>query len=116
MVRKSLETLVDRIFAANVWKKFANPTVNRGKTVFPKLPKDQENLGWRWDYDGELTKDGVVYHKFNCQPNAGKIPTSIKQWREKNGGTHAVIGSVLVKKDATLEEAKASLEDFLDEI
>jgi hypothetical protein len=56
-------------------------------------------LGVRWDYDGEVSKtDGVYKSKFQMQPNAGKIPFSIQQWMEKNGGTHAVMATALVKK------------------
>jgi hypothetical protein len=53
--------------------------------------------GVRWDYDGEITKDdGNLYHKFQLQPNAGKIPSSVKQWRENNGGTHAVMAVMYI--------------------
>jgi hypothetical protein len=45
-------------------------------------------LGVRWDYDGEVSKtDGVYKFQFQMQPNAEKIPFSIKQWRVKKGGT-----------------------------
>lgn len=46
---------------------------------------------------------------FKMQPNAGKIPSSIKAWRDKNG-TDAVMAKVLVKKGATMEEVKAALD------
>ena len=51
------------------------------------------------------------------QPNAGtKIPSSIKQWREKNGGTHAVMANVYVKKDGTKEDAQTSLENAINQV
>lgn len=42
---------------------------------------------------------GQQCHKYQLQPNAGKIPTTIKQWREKNGGTHAVITTMYITVD-----------------
>jgi hypothetical protein len=45
------------------------------------------------------------------QPNAGKIPFSIQQWREKNGGTHAVMATALVKKGGTKNDVKKRLEE-----
>jgi hypothetical protein len=44
---------------AEAAKKFTSVSVNRGKTAFPKAPKDLENLGIRWDFDGEMTQVGV---------------------------------------------------------
>lgn len=52
-----------------------------------KTQADLLKCGVRWDYDGVVKKDdGEEYHKYQLQPNAGKIPSSIKQWRDKNGG------------------------------
>lgn len=73
-------------------RKFFTVTVTRGATVWPKKPADLLKYGVRWDYDGVITReDGKDYHKFELQPNAGKIPSTLKDWREKHGGTHAVI-------------------------
>jgi hypothetical protein len=44
-------------------------------------------------------------------PNAGKIPSSIKQWREQNGGSHSVMADALGKKRSTQEDVKKTLED-----
>ncbi|KAG2115176.1 uncharacterized protein F5147DRAFT_769636 [Suillus discolor] len=44
------------------------------------------------------------------QANAGKVPSTIKQWREANGGTHAVMADVFVKKDGTKEDVEEGLE------
>lgn len=53
-------------------KKFFEPTVGRGNTVWPRSPADMLRYGVRWDYDGEITRDdGNLYHKFQLQPNAG---------------------------------------------
>jgi hypothetical protein len=83
------------------YTKFTQPKVARGKTAFPSAPQLQKQLGVRYDYDGEVEKDGVKCHKYQLQPNAGsEIPSSIQRWREKNGGTHAVMASVYVKKMA----------------
>lgn len=86
--------------------------MSRGKTAFPKAPKDLENLGIRWDFDGEVTQNGQVYNKFQVQPNAGKVPSSIREWRDKNGGTHAVMGSMLVKKGGTVNDVQEGFDKF----
>ena len=77
-------------------KKFFKPSVSRGKTVWPKTSADLLRYGVRWDYDGIVTYEKEKCHKFQLQPNAGKIPSTIKQWRDKNGGTHAVIGVMYI--------------------
>lgn len=102
--------------ALNSWKKLAKPTVGRGKVAFPSAPKDRERLGVRFDYDGEVVRDGIQCHKYQVQPNAGKVPTSIENWRKKNGGTHAVMGDIFVKKDGTEEDVEAGVEEGLAEI
>ncbi|KAK4570046.1 hypothetical protein LTR86_003016 [Recurvomyces mirabilis] len=54
--------------------------ISRGKTAFPSGQQLQKQLGVRYDYDGEVQKDGVEFHKFNVQPNAGNdIPSSVKR-------------------------------------
>lgn len=59
-----------------------------------------------------MTKGGVDCHKYNLQPNAGnEMPSSIKRWREKNGGTHAVMASVHVRKDGSKEDVEQALEE-----
>ena len=45
------------------------------------------------------------------QPNAGKIPSSIEEWKKKHGGTHAVMATALVKKGGTKDDVRFSLED-----
>ncbi|KAL9003733.1 MAG: hypothetical protein Q9188_003420 [Gyalolechia gomerana] len=63
----------------------------------------QETIGVRFDFDGEVTETDGVYNKFNVQPNAGKLPLTFKNWRDRNEGTHAIMTTALVKKDgATL--------------
>ena len=117
-MNKALKAAVANAISSSRWKKFTNPTVLRGKTTYPKTEADKEKIGVRWDYDGEVKKsDGLTYHKFQMQPNAGtKIPSSIKQWREKNGGTHAVMANVYVKKDGTEEDAQTSLENAINQV
>jgi hypothetical protein len=96
-------------------KKFTSVSVNRGKTAFPKAPKDLENLGIRWDFDGEVEKEGTVYNKFQVQPNAGKIPSTVREWRDKNGGTHAVLGTMLVKKGGSKDDVEDAFSKFQEE-
>lgn len=98
-------------------RKFFKPSVSKGKTVWPKTSADLLRYGVRWDYDGVVTYENKKCHKFQLQPNAGKIPSTIKQWRDKNGGTHAVIGVMYIPVDIdpdgkVLEEAaKEALKD-----
>lgn len=95
-------------------KKFFMPTVNRGKTVWPKTQADLLKYGIRWDYDGVVKKDdGKEYHKYQLQPNAGKIPSLIKQWRDKNGGTHAVMTTLYIPSG--LEPEAGVFEEAMEE-
>jgi hypothetical protein len=80
-------------------RKFFKPTVGRGKTVWPKTAADLLRHGVRWDYDGIVTYNNTECHRFQLQPNAGKIPSTIKEWREKNGGTYAVIAVMHIPVD-----------------
>lgn len=90
------------------------PTVNRGKTVWPKTQADLLKYGIRWDYDGVVKKDdGKEYHKYQLQPNAGKIPSLIKQWRDKNGGTHAVMTTLYIPSG--LEPEAGVFEEAMEE-
>ena len=114
MTFKAIQNAVSEVVRSNIWKKFVKPSVGRGKTVWPKAQNDLEKYGVRFDYDGEVTQDGVIYHKFQCQPNAGKIPSSVKRWREANGGTHAVMGTMLVKKDGEVNDVRTSMDDLID--
>ena len=100
-----------------VLRKFFKPTVNRGKTVWPKTCADLLRHGVRLDYDGIVIHESKECHKFQLQPNAGKIPNTIRQWTLKNGGTHAVIGSVNVPVDPDPDGdifEKAAKEAFKD--
>jgi hypothetical protein len=97
-------------------KKFYQPSVARGKTVWPKSAADLLRYGVRWDYDGVVKlSDGKEYNKFQLQPNAGDIPSTIKRWREKNGGTHAVIGTMHIQKDKEPDarDFEATADEFL---
>ncbi|KAM5467981.1 hypothetical protein MauCBS54593_005263 [Microsporum audouinii] len=110
-MQKTLRNAIGKAVEGNAWKKFTNPTAGLGKTTYPKGPAEQERLGVRWDYDGEITKADTVYHKFQMQPNAGKVPSSIQQWREANGGTHSVMATAFVKKDGTKEDVENGLSE-----
>ena len=78
-------------------------------------PKDLENLGIRWDFDGEVEASGIVYNKFQVQPNAGKVPSTIREWREKNGGTHAIMGVMYVKKGGSAQDVADGWDNFQSE-
>ena len=70
MAWKTIKSAASEIIRGNSRKKFVNPTVGRGITLWPKVSKDLEKFGIRFDYDGEVEKDGEPSHKFQCQPNA----------------------------------------------
>lgn len=110
MADKVIKSLIVEAVKGNTWIKFANPSAARGKTAFPKTQAEQERYGIRFDYDTLVKQDGQEYHTFKMQPNQGKIPSSIKNWRDKNG-TDAVMATVWVKKDATMEEVEKALQD-----
>ncbi|CAK3787534.1 Hypothetical predicted protein [Lecanosticta acicola] len=79
---------------------------------YTKFTHPKKQMGVRYDYDGEVKKDGVDCHKYNLQPNAGDdIPSSIKRWRKDNGGTHEVMAVVYVKKDGTKDDVEKALHD-----
>lgn len=99
-----------RSAATHAAKKLTNVSVSRGQTAYPKKQKDLENIGIRWDYDGEIEYNGALYNKFQVQPNAGKVSSTIRHWREKNGGTHAVM-----KKGGTEEDVAAGWDNFARE-
>ena len=110
MAAKLFKALIAKVMKGKTWQKFADPSVERGKAAFPKRSVDQERFGVRFDYDTVVTRgDGTESHMFKMRPNAGKIPRSIKAWRDKHG-TDAVMAIVLVKKGATKKEVKAALE------
>lgn len=110
MSKRAWKSVVDAVIGGtNIWSKLGRPTVGRGGTQWPKSSSEQERHGVRFDYDGEITENGQKYHKWQVQPNAGKIPSSWKEWRDKNGGTHAVIGSIKVKENSTKDEVKEAL-------
>lgn len=113
---KALINLGDTVVKSGAWKKLVNPSASRGKTEWPKSKADLEKIGVRLDYDGQVIQEGVTYHKYQCQPNAGKVPSSIKDWRESNGGTHAVMASVYVKKDGTKEEVQAAIDQAVKKV
>lgn len=105
-IKKFLLTGIDFITGRPAdLKKFFQPTVARGKTVWPKSQADLLRFGIRWDYDGVVTgDDGVEYHKYQLQPNSGKIPSTIQRWRENNGGTHAVLTNMYIPKGVDVDK------------
>jgi len=109
MTDKLIKSVIAQIMKGNAWQKFANPIAPRGKTAYPTKSADQKRFGIRFDYDKVVTKDDTEYHLFKMQPNAGKIPSAVQAWRNKNS-THAVMAEVWVKKGAAMEEVKVALE------
>lgn len=99
-------------------KKLTNVSVSEGGTAWPKAPKDLQNYGIPFDYAGQTSTLkghlGEMFNKFEVQPNAGKIPTTFKDWRDKNGGTHAVMGILYVKAGGSLEDVETAFKEFQD--
>ncbi|RAH47867.1 uncharacterized protein BO95DRAFT_461617 [Aspergillus brunneoviolaceus CBS 621.78] len=118
MLRQAWNSVVEAITGpgSKVWEKLPRPTVGRGKTQWPKSASNLENHGVRFDYDGTIEENGSVYHKYQVQPNAGKIPSSWKGWRDRNRGTHAVIGTVKVKQDATRDDVDEALRSLGEQL
>ncbi|TBU23588.1 hypothetical protein BD311DRAFT_810653 [Dichomitus squalens] len=116
-MKKVFRGLTTAVLEGNAWKKLVDPSVTRGLTAYPRKPTDQQRLGVRFDYDGEITIDDIVYHKYQMQPNAGDdIPATIKNWRDANGGTHAVMANVYVKKNGTKEDVEEALKGIFDSV
>jgi hypothetical protein len=66
---KTLKTVSEGINDSGAWKKLATPTVSRGKTAWPKSQPKLERYGVRFDYDGEVERDGQKVQKYQLQPN-----------------------------------------------
>jgi hypothetical protein len=78
IMQKALKEAVGKAVEGNTWKKFTNPSAGRGGTAFPKGQAEQERVGVRWDYDGEVTKADEVYHKFQMQQVLGRFHLPLK--------------------------------------
>ena len=89
-----------------------NPTVGRGLTAWLKKPDEQKWYGVHYNYNGVIDINGVEYHKFQMQPNAGDdILSTIKNWRSStDGGTHAIMADVYVPRNADKEAVQEALE------
>jgi len=44
------------------------------------------------------------------------VPFSIRQWRDANGGTQAVMATSYVKKDGTKEEVEKALREAAESV
>ena len=115
-MKKQILKNLKRIFDGNYWEKFTKEGAS-GRTVWPLNKADQEKFGFRFDYSRMLMENGVSYFLFKLQPNAGsKIPAALKAWREKNGGTHAVIKDIKIREGAPKEEVEAVITEAVESI
>ncbi|KAF2796145.1 hypothetical protein K505DRAFT_238405, partial [Melanomma pulvis-pyrius CBS 109.77] len=73
-------------------------------------------IGVRFDYDDEVTQNGIVLHKFQWKPNAGKITASLKYWRERHRGTDSVITTVIIKRGGTKSEVVQAVEEAMSNV
>ena len=100
-------------------RKLIKVSVSEGRTSWPKTSADQQNYGIHFDYAGQTTSleghQGEIFNKFQVQPNAGKSPSTFKDWPDKHGGTHAVMGTVYIKADGSTEDVDAAFQKFQDE-
>lgn len=111
MADKAFKSLTSELMSNNMWMKLVDMTVGRSLTAYLREAKMQLKLGVRFDFDKTIThEDGTEYNMFKLQANARKIPSTIQAWRDKNGGTHAVIATVLIKKNGTTDDVKAAIE------
>ncbi|KAL8897817.1 MAG: hypothetical protein Q9207_007007 [Kuettlingeria erythrocarpa] len=108
----------------------ATKQFNKVKTICVQSGGLQERVGLRADFDREVVvkeevirKDEVtqeeeavveevIYNEHKVQPNQGEISSFLKEWRDKNGGTHAVMATLRVKKGGD----KADVENAWDEV
>lgn len=76
-----------------------------------------EQLGVRFNFAGTIEKNGRKFHRFQVQVNAGKIPTSWKQWRQKHEkGTHGIVATVEIPDNGSEEEVQEALDAVDDQI
>ncbi|KAI4249586.1 MAG: hypothetical protein LQ352_005569 [Teloschistes flavicans] len=115
-MKRAGKEILKKATEGNRWKKFVRVSVNPGNTVWPKAPAELEAVGVRWDYVCEVARADGVYHKFKIQANKGKIPQTIQEWAQKNGGTHAVMAEMFVKKDGTKEDVEEGIRDAFYEV
>lgn len=99
------------------YKKLIRPTISLHGTAFPKTKPDLEKLGVRFDFAGTIEEQGKKLHCFQVQVNAGKIPTSWKQWRQKHEkGTHGIVATIKVPDNGTKDDVQAALDDVDEDI
>ncbi|KAL8707351.1 MAG: hypothetical protein Q9220_007611 [cf. Caloplaca sp. 1 TL-2023] len=115
-MKKAGNQILNKATEGNRWKKFVRVSVNPGNTVWPKTPEELEAVGVCWDYVCEVTRTDGIYHKFKMQANKGKIPQTIQEWAQKNGGTYAVMAVMFVKKDGTKEDVEDGMRDAFYEV
>lgn len=63
-----------------------------------------------------MNKNGQTFYKDQLQPNAGKIPALIEDWRKNNGDKHGVMTVVLIGKDATKEEVSQAVHNCFKKV
>ncbi|KAL8646017.1 MAG: hypothetical protein Q9226_007045 [Calogaya cf. arnoldii] len=115
-MRKCFHHALSQNTSSGAWTKLAKVTVSPGRTAWPTSPRMKEAIGVRFDYKGEEVVKGkdnttTTYNLFNVQPKAGKTPASIIDWRNRNGGTHAVMAVARVKKDGTQDDVEAAFKE-----
>lgn len=116
---KKWRKVIQAVVGSDGWKKLVKPTVQLHGTAFPKLQKDLEKIGIRFDFAGTVEKpDGSIWHRFQAQVNAGsKIPTSWKEWREGHArGTHANVATIEVPDQGSKDDVEAALKKVEDSI
>ncbi|KAL8851641.1 MAG: hypothetical protein Q9221_003478 [Calogaya cf. arnoldii] len=115
-MRKCFDHALSQNTSSGAWTNLAKVTVSPGRTAWPTSPRMKEAIGVRFDYKGEEVVKGkdnttTTYNLFNVQPNAGKAPASIINWRERNGGTHAVMAVARVKKGGNQDDVEAAIKE-----
>lgn len=128
MASKQFSKVTTQCVQGGGWKKLVLPKVAPGLTSWP-APADQPAVGVRADFVREVivkeevtrkdeatqqdvvTFEDVIYNEFKVQPNHGKISSFFKNWRDANGGTHAVMATMLVKKGGEKADVEKAWDD-----
>ncbi|KAL8880660.1 MAG: hypothetical protein Q9192_007970 [Flavoplaca navasiana] len=118
-MRKAVGYAKNQNVSSGGWTKLTNVKVSQGRTAWPSSARVQQNVGVRFDYKGEETvkeadNTTTTYNTFNVQPNGGKTPTPITNWRNDHGGTHAVMAIARVKKGGTQDDVTAAFDEIAD--
>ncbi|KAJ5788892.1 uncharacterized protein N7518_005903 [Penicillium psychrosexuale] len=114
--KKAIEFMMSPQELDVAYQKFTTPTAAPGNPTWPATERDLKNIGFHWDKRDRTrqvldTRPGAApgttrtANVFHWQAAAQAESRSIQNWVRRNG-FHAVITTIEVPQDATLEEFK----------